>query len=236
MPMFKLSYKHHQPAGISNECHSIQRVSENCGVPFTTLKRHHNKTKTYVSFKNQRPNYSVNQIFSSEQEKSLREYFISCTSLFYDGTRIFNLDETSTTGVHKPQKVIALKGKNGVAKVTSAERGTLVPTCCHGDVTKSARSYNVELDDINSNFCPKTSISGTPPEVSHEVGCTKKIKEVQDTIADVELILGLIKGKEESSQPGAREPQIKSYANTVAAKAGVSHERPRKQSEEPRKQ
>nr|CAI5831447.1 unnamed protein product [Callosobruchus analis] len=213
-----------------------------------------------------------------------------------------------------------------------------------GDATKSDRSYNVGLDDMNSIFSSKMSISRTPPEVSHKVRCTKKTKELEDTIADVgkrprslsspefehinkrqcyeqegiitervimnffheietikkhtekdlnqfpfneqdkanvlnatmnmhklmtqlilkvsiiekeniklasklentlktesnlEVILGLIKGKEEqqaNNQTGAREPQIKSYANTVAAKAEVSHVRPSKQLEEPREQ
>nr|CAI5838534.1 unnamed protein product [Callosobruchus analis] len=151
-----------------------------------------------------------------------------------------------------------------------------------GDATKSDRSYNVGLDDMNSIFSPKMSISRTPLEVSHEVRCTKKTKEVEDTIADVgkrpkslsnpeiehinkrqcceqegkeniklaskleytlksesnlEVILGSIKHKEEQqeiNQTAARQPQIKSYANTVAAKAGVSHVRPSKQLEKPK--
>lgn len=48
---------------------------------------------------------------------------------FADGTRLYNLDETSTTTVQRPGKVLARKGTN-VAKVTSGERGTLVTTCC----------------------------------------------------------------------------------------------------------
>lgn len=47
-----------------------------------------------------------------------------------NGTRIFNLDETSTTTVQKPQKVIAPKGRKALGKVTSGEKGTLVTTCC----------------------------------------------------------------------------------------------------------
>lgn len=48
---------------------------------------------------------------------------------FGDGTRVYNLDETSTTTVQKPQKVLAPKRSN-VCKVTSGERGVLVTTCC----------------------------------------------------------------------------------------------------------
>lgn len=50
-------------------------------------------------------------------------------TVFADGTRVYNLDETSTTTVHRPGKVLARKGSN-VSKVTSCERGTLVTTCC----------------------------------------------------------------------------------------------------------
>lgn len=47
---------------------------------------------------------------------------------FANGTRIYNLDETATTTVQRPQKVVSLKGKS-ICKVTSGERGTLVTTC-----------------------------------------------------------------------------------------------------------
>lgn len=42
---------------------------------------------------------------------------------------MYNLDETATTTVQKPQKVIGPKGKH-IGKVTSGEKGTLVTTCC----------------------------------------------------------------------------------------------------------
>lgn len=49
---------------------------------------------------------------------------------FGNGTRIYNLDETVTITVQKSQKVFANKGVRQVSKATSAERGTLVTTCC----------------------------------------------------------------------------------------------------------
>lgn len=49
---------------------------------------------------------------------------------FCDGTKIFNLDETATTTVQKPQRVIAPKGRKTLGKVTSSEKGVLVTTCC----------------------------------------------------------------------------------------------------------
>lgn len=48
---------------------------------------------------------------------------------FGDGTRVFNLDETSTMTVQKSGKVLAARGQKQVSKVTSAEKGTLVTTC-----------------------------------------------------------------------------------------------------------
>lgn len=51
-------------------------------------------------------------------------------SVFADGTRMYCLDETSTTTVQKPRKVLAAKASRQLNKVTSAERGTLVTTCC----------------------------------------------------------------------------------------------------------
>lgn len=48
---------------------------------------------------------------------------------FSDGTRIYNLDETSTVTVQKSAKVISAKGVKQVNKVTSGEKGVLVTTC-----------------------------------------------------------------------------------------------------------
>lgn len=63
-------------------------------------------------------------IFFDNLEKVYKRH-----SSFADGTRVYNLDETATTTVQKPQKVIGPKGKN-IGKVTSGEKGTLVTTCC----------------------------------------------------------------------------------------------------------
>lgn len=48
---------------------------------------------------------------------------------FGNGTKIFNLDETSTMTVQKSRKVLAVRGQKQLRKVTSAEKGTLVTTC-----------------------------------------------------------------------------------------------------------
>ena len=49
---------------------------------------------------------------------------------FADGTRVYNFDETFTTTVQKPPKIIAEKGIKQVNMATSGERGILVTTCC----------------------------------------------------------------------------------------------------------
>lgn len=64
-------------------------------------------------------------LFFSKLEEVLKR-----SPRFGDGSRIFNLDETGTVTVQKQQKVFAEKGIRQVSKATSAERGTLVTTCC----------------------------------------------------------------------------------------------------------
>ena len=49
---------------------------------------------------------------------------------FSAGCRLYNLDETATTTVQRPQKVVGPKGKYNIAKVTSGEKGTLEETTC----------------------------------------------------------------------------------------------------------
>ena len=49
---------------------------------------------------------------------------------FANGTRLFNLDETSTTTVQKPKNAVTLIGQKQVSQVTSSKRETLVTTCC----------------------------------------------------------------------------------------------------------
>lgn len=59
----------------------------------------------------------------------LKEVYERCQS-FADGTRVFNLDESSTSTVQSPKNVIAQRGTKQVSQTTSFERGTLVTTCC----------------------------------------------------------------------------------------------------------
>lgn len=70
--------------------------------------------------------HNVNNFFQN-LEKTLIEYPTINDS---QGFRIFNLDETGTTTVQTPQRVIAEKGCKQVSRCTSSERGVLVTTCC----------------------------------------------------------------------------------------------------------
>ncbi|GBP27792.1 hypothetical protein EVAR_94196_1 [Eumeta japonica] len=67
---------------------------------------------------------------------NLEDVMRRCPS-FADGSRVYCLDETGTTTVQKPKKIIAAKGARQLNKVTSAERGTLVTMCCAVSATGS---------------------------------------------------------------------------------------------------
>ena len=48
-----------------------------------------------------------------------------------DASRIWNVDESGLTSVHKPPKIMAVKGMKQVGKLTSGERGkTITVICC----------------------------------------------------------------------------------------------------------
>ena len=52
------------------------------------------------------------------------------TEQSFCGSRIWNMDETGVSCVQKPTKILAKKGKRGVGKITSAERGKNVTAIC----------------------------------------------------------------------------------------------------------
>lgn len=81
---------------------------------------------------------------------------------FADGTRIYNLDGTSTMTVQKPQRVIALKGRRNVSKITSGERGTLVTTCCIVSASGTALPPVMVFPRKNfKNYMTKNTPAGT---------------------------------------------------------------------------
>ena len=47
-----------------------------------------------------------------------------------DGSRVWNMDESGLTAVHKPGRIIAKKGQKQVGKITSGERGKTVTILC----------------------------------------------------------------------------------------------------------
>ncbi|KAI0236606.1 hypothetical protein LSAT2_012836 [Lamellibrachia satsuma] len=47
-----------------------------------------------------------------------------------DGSRLWNMDESGLTAVHKPGRIIAKKGQKQVGKITSGERGKTVTILC----------------------------------------------------------------------------------------------------------
>ncbi|KAK9694564.1 CENP-B N-terminal DNA-binding domain [Popillia japonica] len=64
---------------------SMRQASKTVGVPFATLKRYYWKTKNTPSLEGLRlqPNYSVNKMFTTEQEHILKDYINHCALLFY---------------------------------------------------------------------------------------------------------------------------------------------------------
>ena len=48
----------------------------------------------------------------------------------YAPSKVWNMDETGITNVHRPGKVVASKGVHQVAKMTSGERGKTVTLIC----------------------------------------------------------------------------------------------------------
>lgn len=77
-----------------------------------------------------------------------------------DGTRIYNLDETGTTTVQKSQKVLAVKGQKQICKVTSAERGILVTTCC---IVNSAGTFLPPVMVFPRTHFKQHMLNGAPP-------------------------------------------------------------------------
>ncbi|KAF2891884.1 hypothetical protein ILUMI_14289 [Ignelater luminosus] len=79
---------------------------------------------------------------------------------FADGTRIFNLDETGTTTVHKAPKVLAPKGHRNVCKVTSGEKGILCTTC--NIIGAGGQAIPPAIIFLRKKTNPRMAV-GTPP-------------------------------------------------------------------------
>ena len=78
---------------------------------------------------------ALNRVFGLNKT-SVDQYFNNLQTILdkhnFQPHRIYNCDESGLTCVHKPQKVLAQKGKRVVASVTSGERGvTTTVICCY---------------------------------------------------------------------------------------------------------
>jgi len=67
---------------------------------------------------------------TSFNKHNVKQFFDNLCSLYdrfkFEPHNIYNVDETGVTTVHRPAKVIAVKGTKQVGSITSGERGTLV--------------------------------------------------------------------------------------------------------------
>lgn len=88
------------------------------------------------------------------------ENVIKRSPAFANGARIFNLDETGTTTVQKPQKVLGRKGQKNICKVTSQERGVLCTTCCI--ISAGGIALPPVIIYPRKNINPRMNV-GTPP-------------------------------------------------------------------------
>ena len=79
---------------------------------------------------------------TSFNKTNVGEFFDNLQKVFerhqFSPNDIYNIDETGVTTVQKPTKVIAKRGMKQVAKMTSAERGSLVTMCCAVNATGNA--------------------------------------------------------------------------------------------------
>jgi hypothetical protein len=65
---------------------------------------------------------SVKRFFDAYKAELLKSTF--------DASRIYNMDETGLTVVHRPQKVLAKRGQKQVGKMVSGEKGQTVTVIC----------------------------------------------------------------------------------------------------------
>jgi hypothetical protein len=74
--------------------------------------------------------------FTSFNESNAKMFFDNLDEVykmfpeFANGTTVFNLDETCTSTVQKPPKVVVENGLKQVSKCASGEKGMSVTTCC----------------------------------------------------------------------------------------------------------
>ncbi|XP_034234265.1 uncharacterized protein LOC117641222 [Thrips palmi] len=112
---------------------------------------------------------------------------------FANGSRVYNLDETSTSTVQNARKIVSPKGQKQVHQVKSQERGVSVTTCCiigaHGSVLPPVMIFPRKFFKSNMliNAFPGTlglaNLNGYMTTatfldvINHFVKCTRSSKE-----------------------------------------------------------
>ena len=81
----------------------------------------------WIPFKRRRRRFNKHAV--EETFLKLKEVY-SRNSSFADVSRLYNLDETATSTVQNSKQYYHFERVKQVAQITSAERGTLVTTCC----------------------------------------------------------------------------------------------------------
>lgn len=135
----------------------------------------------YYSFKNRHPNISL-RIPESTSLNRITSFNESEVNIFFNNLkllqeehnfvseRMFNVDETGITNVHKNSKILARKGLKQVGKVTSGERGTTTTVVCSFSaggtyippmfIFKRKRMAGQLMKGCNSNMIATVSDSG----------------------------------------------------------------------------
>ena len=99
----------------------------------------------------------------------VNEFFTICKDLLATThatpSRIWNMDETGISVVHKPAKILATKGARQVSKVTSGERGKNITVVC---AMNAAGIYLPPMIIFPRKRMVESLMNGAPPQ---SVGC-----------------------------------------------------------------
>lgn len=112
-------------------------------------------------------------------------------------SRIWNMDETGLRTVQTPRRVISVKGKRNVGKITSAERGTLVSLLC---ACNAAGGYLPPMYIFPRKRMTETLMNGAPPQA---VGYASSSGYV-----DSDLFLKWLEHFVQYARPSADSPHV----------------------------
>lgn len=126
MELRKLAYEYAERNDVKNNFNKSSRLAGSdwlCGF----LKRN-----PQISVRKPEAT-SLNRVmgFNEQEVKHFFENLDEVTKKNnFQPSRIFNVDETGITNVHKPSSILAPKGQKQVGGATSGERGRTVSVCC----------------------------------------------------------------------------------------------------------